>query len=236
PKPSTRLSTLTPEELSSVAAKRGAEPAKLSRLVRGDLDWIVMKALEKDRTRRYETANGFADDLRRHLDNEVVLARPPSTAYRMKKAWRRNKVWLSAATVVLAALVLGVILTTWQAVRATQAEALRLCPEVFGPEHPKTLMAMTNLAISLGAAGRLAEAIELQQQALAIKRRVLPPKHPELVLALKHMAQLYDQVERTAEARTLYQQLAELQVKFAPAQQSAAEQSILDKLRVKAAE
>jgi serine/threonine protein kinase/tetratricopeptide (TPR) repeat protein len=124
PKPSTRLSTLTEEELAAVAAKRGAEPAKLNRSVRGDLDWIVMKALEKDRTRRYDTANGFADDLRRHLDNEVVLARPPSTAYRMKKAWRRNKVWLSAAAVVFAALFLGVALSTWQAVRATQAEAL----------------------------------------------------------------------------------------------------------------
>ena len=124
PKPSTRLSTLTEEELAAVAAKRGAEPAKLNRSVRGDLDWIVMKALEKDRTRRYETANGFADDLRRHLDNEVVLARPPSTAYRMKKAWRRNKVWLSAAAVVLAALVLGVGFSTWQAVRATKAEEL----------------------------------------------------------------------------------------------------------------
>ncbi|MCX6874571.1 MAG: serine/threonine-protein kinase, partial [Verrucomicrobia bacterium] len=124
PKPSTRLSTLTDEELTAVAAKRGSEPAKLNRLLCGDLDWIVMKALEKDRRRRYDTANGFADDLRRHLDNEVVLARPPSTAYRMKKAWRRNMVWLSAAAVVLAALFLGVAFSTWQAVRATKAEAL----------------------------------------------------------------------------------------------------------------
>ena len=124
PKPSTRLSTLTEEELAAVAAKRGSEPARLNRLLRGDLDWIVMKALEKDRTRRYDTANGFADDLRRHLDNEVVLARPPSAAYRMKKAWRRNKVWLSAAAVVLAALFLGVAFSTWQAVRAINAEAL----------------------------------------------------------------------------------------------------------------
>src|SRR6266516_297704 len=90
-RPSTRVSTMLEAELTIVARQRHAEPARLGTLLRGDLDWIVMKALEKDRTRRYETANGLAADLKRYLTNEPVLARPPSTPYRIQKAWRRNK-------------------------------------------------------------------------------------------------------------------------------------------------
>jgi serine/threonine protein kinase len=124
PKPSTRLSSLTKSELAAVAGNRGVEPAKLHRQLRGDLDWIVMKALEKDRRRRYETANGFADDIQRYLDDEVVLARPPRAGYRLRKAWRRHKVGFAAAAMVTSALVLGAVLSTWQALRATRAEAL----------------------------------------------------------------------------------------------------------------
>ena len=80
-----------------------------------------MKCLEKDRTRRYETANGLAMDLQRHLDNEPVAARPPSTAYRLQKAWRRNKLVLTAAAVVVAALVVGIGLSGWQAIVASRA-------------------------------------------------------------------------------------------------------------------
>jgi WD40 repeat protein len=86
-----------------------------------DLDWIVMKCLEKDRARRYETANGLAADLKRHLDNELVVARPPSTAYRLQKAWRRNKVAFTAAAAVVAALVVGTAVSTWQAIEASTA-------------------------------------------------------------------------------------------------------------------
>ena len=89
PKPSTRLSTT--DELPSVAANRGQEPKQLSGLVRGELDWIVMKCLEKDRNRRYETANGFAQDIQRYLADEPVQACPPSAAYRLRKFVRRNK-------------------------------------------------------------------------------------------------------------------------------------------------
>jgi serine/threonine protein kinase len=81
-KPSTRLSTLG-HDASTVAKRRGLEPARLTNILRGDLDWIVMKALEKDRGRRYETASAFADDVRRFLANEVIEARPPSRRYRL---------------------------------------------------------------------------------------------------------------------------------------------------------
>jgi WD40 repeat protein len=87
-----------------------------------DLDWIVMKCLEKNRTRRYEAANALALDIERHLNNEPVAARPPSTAYRIEKFVRRNKVMVVAGSAVAAALVLGIVGSTWQAVRATRAE------------------------------------------------------------------------------------------------------------------
>jgi tetratricopeptide (TPR) repeat protein len=105
PRPSLRISTLG-DTLPSVAAHRKVEPKRLSALVRGELDWIVMKALEKDRTRRYETANGFAADVQRYLEDEPVQACPPSAAYRCKKFARRNKTALSLAGLILFFLVL----------------------------------------------------------------------------------------------------------------------------------
>jgi tetratricopeptide (TPR) repeat protein len=124
PRPSTRLSTLAAADLTAIARKRGTEPARLSALVRGDLDWIVMKCLEKDRTRRYETANGLAMDVQRYLDNEPVAARPPSTAYRFQKAFRRHKLAFAAGGTVITALILGVIGATVGFVRAEAARHL----------------------------------------------------------------------------------------------------------------
>jgi serine/threonine protein kinase/tetratricopeptide (TPR) repeat protein len=120
PRPSTRLSTT--DELPSVAAKRGVEPKKLSVLVRGDLDWIAMKALDKDRNRRYETANGLAMDVQRYLADEPVQACPPSAAYRFRKMVRRHKGQVTAVATILALLLAGSAISTWQGVRATYAE------------------------------------------------------------------------------------------------------------------
>jgi tetratricopeptide (TPR) repeat protein len=121
PRPSTRLSTS--DSLPSIAAQRHTEPAKLSKLVRGDLDWITMKALEKDRTRRYETANGLARDIQRYLADEVVEARPPSVGYRVHKFLRKHRAGALTAGAFLALLLFGVAVSTWQAVRAMRAEA-----------------------------------------------------------------------------------------------------------------
>ncbi len=123
PRPSTRLSSLG-EALTKVAEQRSVEPHKLTRLVRGELDWIVMKALEKERVRRYETANAFAEDIRRHLADEEVGAGPPSRLYRLKKVVRRYKGLIAAACAVTLALLAGVILSLWQAVEAKKARDL----------------------------------------------------------------------------------------------------------------
>ncbi|HEX2476912.1 MAG TPA: serine/threonine-protein kinase, partial [Lacipirellulaceae bacterium] len=121
PKPSTRL-TQSGERLASIAAQRNTEPAKLRKVVRGDLDWIVMKCLEKDRTRRYESASGLAADIQRHLNDEPVQASPPSGWYRLRKLARRHKAALLTLSLVAVLLVLGTGVSTWQAIRATKAE------------------------------------------------------------------------------------------------------------------
>jgi serine/threonine protein kinase len=122
PKPSTRLSTS--ESIAAVAAQRKMEPGKLSNLLRGDLDWITMKALEKDRTRRYETANGLARDIQRYLSDEPVEACPPSAGYRLRKFARKHRAVLTTAAAFVVLLAAGAALATWQAVRATRAETL----------------------------------------------------------------------------------------------------------------
>ena len=123
PRPSTRVSQLaaTPSE---IARARRADSHTLVGVLRGELDWIVMKALEKDRARRYETANGLAMDVRRYLSGEPVLAAPPSTAYRLQKFVWKHRVWGATAAAFVLVLVAGVVVSTWQAVRATRAEAL----------------------------------------------------------------------------------------------------------------
>ena len=112
-RPSTRLSTLPGDALSTTAHRRGLEPLKLVSQLRGDLDWIVMKCLEKDRARRYETANGLAADIQRHLDNEPVVACPPGSFYRFQKMVRRNRTAFAAGATVVVALAIGLGMSTW---------------------------------------------------------------------------------------------------------------------------
>ena len=120
PRPSTKVSTA--EALPSIAASRDVEPAQLKRALQGDLDWVVMKALEKDRTRRYETANGFAADILRHLAHEPVVAAPPSRAYRLRKFVRKHRGAVIAATVVVLALLTGIAGTTLGLIEAKRQE------------------------------------------------------------------------------------------------------------------
>jgi eukaryotic-like serine/threonine-protein kinase len=105
PHPSTKLSNS--DSLPSISVHRRTEPAKLTKLIRGELDWIVMKAMEKDRGRRYETANGFAMDIQRYLADETVQACPPSAAYRFRKFARKHKAGAGTATAALLILLLG---------------------------------------------------------------------------------------------------------------------------------
>ncbi len=130
-RPSTRLHTLPGEELTTTARRRGTEAPKLIHLVQGDLDWIVMKCLEKDRTRRYETANGLAQDVERHLKHEPVAARPPSTVYRTRKFIRRNRVMVTGVAMAfcLAAVTIAGAVFWLRNTRVQQAKTKAL-PEM----------------------------------------------------------------------------------------------------------
>ncbi len=172
-RPSNRLSTMLHADLTSVALRHGAEPPRLIHLLRGDLDWIVMKALEKDRTRRFETASGLATDVERFLRNEPVEARPPSSLYRFQKLVRRNKATFAAAGAVTAALILGLGLSLYLFVqerkayrRATAAEkqqaALREQAER-GLAIERAANAMASLTEKFTTAGRLLSRGEFDQ-------------------------------------------------------------------------
>jgi eukaryotic-like serine/threonine-protein kinase len=122
-RPSTRLAMLSGKEQTTTAKRRGADVPRIIHQLKGDLDWIVMKSLEKDRTRRYETANGVAADIKRCLNNEPVVARPPSAVYRLHKAWRRNRLAFAATTSIAVALFVSAGVSTDQARRAVRAQA-----------------------------------------------------------------------------------------------------------------
>ncbi|HUG66891.1 MAG TPA: protein kinase [Pirellulaceae bacterium] len=230
PKPSLRISTLA-ETLPSVAAHRKLEPKKLSALVRGELDWIVMKALEKDRVCRYETANGFAADIERYLKDEPVEACPPSAAYRFRKFARRNKALLSTAAAIGIALLLGVTGTTWQAVRATRAEGVAKTErELAEQERDRALEAeqlandrLTRLTETQRAAqieeqarvnrglGNREKAEQFLLQAIAIRRTVQGFAHPDTGRAIQELGRMYLEQERYEEREALLKALYAVQ-------------------------
>jgi WD40 repeat protein len=122
-RPSRRFSTLGAQAISTVSQHRGLDERRLNQILCGELDWIVMKALEKERTRRYESASAVAADIQRYLSDEPVLACPPTTMYRFQKFARKHKPALVTAFAIAGCLLLGTTVSAWQAVRATTAEA-----------------------------------------------------------------------------------------------------------------
>jgi serine/threonine protein kinase len=122
PRPSARLAKLTAADRATVAGPRNATPAQLASALRGDLDWIVMRCLEKDRDRRYGTAQELADDVRRYLRQEPIVARPPSELYRVRKFVARHRLACASAAAIALTLIVGTVISVRQAVRATRAE------------------------------------------------------------------------------------------------------------------
>ena len=158
-RPSTRLSTMANQEKTLFAKSCGEELTSLSNALKGDLDWIVMKCLEKDRTRRYDTATGLAADLTRHLTNEPVVARPPSAAYRFQKAWGRHQAAIAVAALITLVLVAATVVSVWQATLAKQrlaeSEAIsKFLAEVFESPDPDRNSRTITVAEALGTAAR----------------------------------------------------------------------------------
>jgi serine/threonine protein kinase len=179
PKPSTRLSG-SGDRLASIAATRGTEPTRLTRLVQGDLDWVVMKCLEKDRRRRYETASGLAQDVARYLNEEPVEAGPPSAGYKLKKYASKHRVGLATAVAFLLMLVAVAAVSSWLAILAAQAESA-------------TKRAMTRVQEEQG---KTKTALAAEQKALAAQR-----EQTKLAQQLEGIAA----AERTAAERRLDQ-------------------------------
>jgi serine/threonine protein kinase len=171
PRPSTRLTT--EEHLPGIAANRGLEPKKLGSLVKGELDWIAMKSLEKDRNRRYETAAGFAADVRRYLADEAVQACPPSGAYRFKKFVRRHKVGVSAGSAVAAALLAGLVAASIGFLEARRQTRIARTQVVIGNRGYALMM-------NAEARGNSADAQRLARETLAMANELFGDEHPEV--------------------------------------------------------
>jgi len=154
-RPSTRLSTMLDADLTDVARRRQSEAPKLISLLRGDLDWIVMKALEKDRTRRFETANGLAMDIQRYLNNEPVTARPPSSMYRLQKLVRRNKTVFAATGAVAFALLIGFGLSLYLFIQERQARQRAVAAEQEQNRMRQEAEKRAEIGQKLGQAGLL---------------------------------------------------------------------------------
>jgi len=166
PKPSTRISTMG-DRATEVAKHRDTEPAALGKLIRGDLDWIVMKALEKDRTRRYETPTGLAQDIQRHLSEEPVIAGPPSAAYRLRKFVRRNRLAVTAGALVVASLVLGLSLATVGFVRASRERAEALHQRNIAQQNAQKAVEAERSETEQRDRAEAARAAEAEERALA---------------------------------------------------------------------
>jgi WD40 repeat protein len=173
PRPSTRLSTLAADALTTTAKHRHTDAPKLIHLLRGDLDWIVMKAMDKDRSRRYETANGLARDIQRHLNNEPVNARPPSAAYRFERLVRRNRLTFAAISGVAAALLVGLGGVLWQWRRAEQHARGELKHRL-AAEESSAVTRLNRYAADISVA---AQAVERGDYGLA--RRTLAALRPQ---------------------------------------------------------
>lgn len=181
-RPSVKVESLPEEELEQTAQARRDEPVRLLAQLRGDLEWIVMKALEKDRNRRYQTANGFALDLQRFLDNEPVLARPPSQVYRLQKLIRRNKIVFLAGSITAIALLASSGISTWLLIQERIARQRALTAEQQKgslQQEAERLRAITVIQKKLGDASVLFKQGKLEKADAILDSLPNPKAAPE---------------------------------------------------------
>jgi serine/threonine protein kinase/tetratricopeptide (TPR) repeat protein len=241
PKPSTRLAQSS-ATLPAVSTRRHTEPEKLTKILRNELDWIVMKALEKDRNRRYETANGLALDVQRYLADEPLEACPPSALYRFRKFARRNKTMLAMGSLVAVALVAGIAVSTWQAIRAEmslrETERQRALAEsnykqtqrqqaLAEASYKQARQAVDELFVHLGDDVALNQPefeplrAELLKAALRYYQEFIdtwkeePAKRAEIAASYRQVADLTQQIGAQPQAESAYQAAVALQQKLA---------------------
>ena len=226
-RPSTRLTTMTAADLMRVSKQHGAEGANLIHQMRGDLDWIVMKALEKDRTRRYATAYGLGLDIQRHLSGEPVLACPPSRLYRFRKLVSRHKVEFAAFGIVLATLVAGLGITTWSLSNEKRAHREAVTEAIRSGQVARFLNDMLTSGDPLLANGRESPEVMLRDMLDKAAKRVgteltnQPAVRAELRMTIgkvyTHLGLLEKAETMFQDALTLYCELPDSEEKVADA-------------------
>jgi hypothetical protein len=199
--PSTMITSLPRTELTLTADQRQAEPPKLISQLKGDLDWIVMKALEKDRNRRYETANGLALDIQRYLNNEPVMASPPGRLYRLRKLVRRNKIVFAAGGAIALALLIGLGLSTWLFFRERAAHEREVQLRAAAEDRAKITQ-----AVMLVSQGQYDDANQVLEEVKT------PPSQPTLdgVSAFRSVGERLALQERWPEAAKRYAALIKI--------------------------
>lgn len=217
PRPSTRLRQLAGEDLAKSASSVGIEPLRLIQSVSGDLDWIIMKALEKDRSRRYATAQEFAVDIRRHLDHQPVLARPPSTGYLLRRFVRRNRGPVAAAFTILTILVAALAVSVSLYLRESAARAKAATAAVKSQQVAKILTEMLETVSPSKAQGRdtslLREILDLTAERLGSELADQPEVEAELREVLGRTYEGLDEFER---AEAMSREVLRLRRTFLP--------------------
>ena len=215
-RPSTRLRTMVSSDLTAAAQHRHTDAPRLINLIRGDLDWIVMKSLEKDRTRRYATANGLSMDVQRYLDSEPIEARPPSSFYKFQKLVRRNRGVVAAVGAVLAALLVGLGLSCYLLVQerdarrravAAEREQARLRQQAEQALALKEqLLRQAEVGDKLATAGRLLNEGHIDEA----ERMTYEVAHPASAPLLTSLGQVRVRRGEWARAITNYSRLVQL--------------------------
>jgi serine/threonine protein kinase len=190
-RPSTRLSTMAVSTLTTVAQQRHSEPPDLIHTVRGDLDWVVMKALEKDRTRRYETANGLALDVKRFLANEPVSARPPSKLYKLQKTIQRNKLLFIGIGIIITLLVMSLAAVLVSLAHERKAR------------YAYVLATVSGLSSALERNGNWEEVEKMRRQALDIRRNLYGSEHPDTILEVVELVRVLREQRKLVAAEQL---------------------------------
>ena len=213
PKPSTKIRTQHPATFTEVARQRQTEPPTLVRQLRGDLDSIALKGLEKDRSRRYGSPSDLAADIGRFLRNEAVLAVPPSVAYRTRKFARRYRAALVTVAAFMVVVIAAAVVSIQQSLRATKerdrADTAWLAIQRRALEHSDA-GSWGNLANLYRAQGNYTQAEAYDRQILETRRRVQGPEHPDTLASMNNLAGDYTLQDKFAQAGVLYSQALEI--------------------------
>jgi serine/threonine protein kinase len=194
-RPSTAVTMLDEDKLQSIAKTRQLHPSKMARAFRGDLDWIVMKALEKDKARRYQSANSFGEDIKHYVANEVVSAGPPSASHKARKLIFRNKLLFSGLSIIFLVLVAALTTTSWLLLREKKAR------------READLSRLETLGRAFREQGKLIDAENMYRQAVAIRRDLIENEPRPMTESLSYLIDMLMRQNKFGEAEDILNEL-----------------------------